>query len=97
MSTDPASPVRLTSVPSELEASVIANALCDLGFRATTTGGFTSGFKAEAPGDVMILVPAEELEKARQALSKIQTYESNVDWSQIDVGSPENGDEDNSV
>ena len=48
---------RLVTLPSEIHASAIVNLLEDNGVKAMAVGGFTSGFKAEAPGfvDVMVL------------------------------------------
>jgi hypothetical protein len=60
--------VVLRSVANEIEAALIVNVLGDYGIAATATGGFISGFKAEAPGDVCVLVKQSELQVARQAL-----------------------------
>ena len=53
------------------------------------TGGFTAGFKAEAPGSVQILVRSSDLDEAERALAEIRKDEGEIDWSQIDVGQPE--------
>ncbi len=83
------SPCLLSTVTSEAEAAGIVTALADYGIEATVTGGVTAGFKAEAPGSVQILVRSVDLEKAEQTLAEIQKDEGNIDWSQIDVGEPE--------
>ncbi|MBI82552.1 MAG: hypothetical protein CMJ81_05085 [Planctomycetaceae bacterium] len=59
-------PVILTAVSSEFEAEVIANSLRDLGIRAVTTGGFTTGIRAETSADVAVLVPLQQLEDAQR-------------------------------
>lgn len=66
-------PVTLVSVPDELEAAMIVSALAAHGIDASTTGSFTAGFRAEAPGEVQILVRASELEKAQTALKAVQS------------------------
>lgn len=60
--------VVLKAVANEIEAALIVNVLGDYGIAATATGGFVSGFKAEAPGDIRVLVKQSELQVARQAL-----------------------------
>lgn len=89
MTTDPSSPTVLVSVPTEFEAGVIASALCEQQINATTTGGLTSGFKAEAPGEVAVVVPLSQLDDAKQVLASIRQEQSEIDWSQVDVGTPE--------
>ena len=79
MGSDSGSPVVLVSVPNEMEAALIANSLCERGIEATTTGGYTSGFKAEAPGDVQVLVRATELEQAKAVLAAIRQEQSDSD------------------
>jgi hypothetical protein len=83
------SPCLLLSVITEAEAAGIVTALADYGIKAMTTGGVTAGFKAEAPGSVQILVRHADLEPAQKALAEIQKDEGDVDWSQVDVGQPE--------
>lgn len=79
----------LASVPTEMEADVIVAALDARGIEATATGGFTSGFKAEAPGMVKVLVKSDDLETARQALAETVREMKDIDWSKIDLGEPE--------
>ena len=66
---DPASPVILTAVSSEFEAEVIANSLRELGIQAVTTGGFTTGIRAETSTDVAVLVPLQQMEDAQRMLA----------------------------
>ena len=83
------SPCPLLSVATEAEAAGIATALAQYGIKALTPGGFTAGFKAEAPGSVQVLVPRAELEQAKRALAEIRRDQSSIDWSKVDVGQPE--------
>ena len=65
-------PVLLTTVLNEAEAAVLLAALDARGIEAEMVGGLTSGFKAEAPGNVSILVAQNRLEEARRALAEIE-------------------------
>lgn len=82
-------PTILTRVPTELEASSIVEQLKQQGIRVTMTGGFTAAFMAEAPGDVQLVVRKADYEKAVELLQQIETDNEDIDWSQIDVGEPE--------
>ena len=85
MSSDPQSPEVLISVASDIEAATIVAALAAYNIQATTAGGYTAGFRAEAPGDVHVVVRHEDLIKAKSALAEIRASQSDVDWSQVDV------------
>jgi hypothetical protein len=89
MSGDPNGPCELTSVSSEIEAADIATALSAYDVEAFFVGGAVSGFKAEAPGSVQVLVRRSDLDRAKSALAEIQADEGDIDWSTIDVGEPE--------
>ncbi len=81
--------VTLIRTEDEIEATLIAQSLEESGIKATTTGAFTAGFRAEAPGYVNVIVSAKDLAKATKLLESIQRTSDPVDWSQIDVGQPE--------
>jgi hypothetical protein len=89
MSSDPNNPERLISVPSELEAGAIVVALADRGIEATLTGDFTAGFRAEAPGEVHVMVRHKDLNLAKQALARMREEPADIEWSDVDVGEPE--------
>ncbi len=89
MSADPNDLLVLASVANEIEAAAIVAAMEEIGVRAVASGGYTSGFKAEAPGEVKILVKHSDAKRAQQALQKIREREDEIDWSQVDVGEPE--------
>lgn len=63
---------KLISVPSEVEASMIVNLLGDHGISARAVGGFTSGFKAEVPGNVDVLVNGGDTERASAVLLEVR-------------------------
>jgi len=86
MVADPMSPEVLVSVPNELEAAAIVDALAEHGIRARAVGGYTSGFRAEAPGDVKVVVGRADRARAEEMLAEIRSEPAEVDWSQVDVG-----------
>ena len=83
------SPCELLSAANEVEAAGIVTALAEYDIEASVTGGFTSGLKAEAPGDIQILVRRSDLDRAKLALAEIRQDQGKIDWSTIDVGQPE--------
>ena len=92
MRDDPNNPHVLMSVSSEVEAAGIVTALAEHDIEAFTTGGFTAGFRAEAPGDIQVIVKQIDLDRARQAMAEIRKERGETDWSKIDVGEPEEPD-----
>ena len=82
---DPNRPEVLLSVPTEIEATAIVTALTEYGVEAIATGGYTSGFRAEAPGSVAVVVKHVDLDRAKQALAEIRETQTQIDWSKVDV------------
>ena len=80
---------RLTSVRTELEAGVIVDGLESRGIPATMAGVYTANFRAEAPGWVEVLVAEDDLSKAESLLDEVRQEHGDVDWSQVDVGEPD--------
>ncbi|MBN1854929.1 MAG: hypothetical protein JW829_19500 [Pirellulales bacterium] len=72
MATDPNNPEILISVPNEIEAAAIVTVLSGQGVQATTTGSYTAGFRAEAPGSVHVIVRHQDLDRAWQILAEIE-------------------------
>jgi len=60
--------VVLQSVPSEAQANLIAAALERAGIEAAIEGALTAACRAEAPGEVKIIVRKNDLQKARDTL-----------------------------
>ncbi|MEZ6066774.1 MAG: DUF2007 domain-containing protein [Planctomycetaceae bacterium] len=81
--------VIIRSVPHEVEAAMIVAALEQIGVPARMAGGVISGFRAEAPGEVEVLVRREYADAARTLLQEIDGGDGPIDWSQVDVGEPE--------
>ena len=78
MPDDPNRPVVLTSVPSEAQAVMIVAALDERGIEARIQGELTSGFRAEAPGQVQVIVRQADLDRARAIIEAIDA-ESSLD------------------
>jgi hypothetical protein len=89
MPNSPEHVVPVTSAPNELEAGVIVAALEEEGIKSTMSGVYTAGFRAEAPGQVQILVAQEDLARAQEIVRRGEEDKEDVDWSQVDVGEPE--------
>lgn len=81
--------VVLVNASTEWEASFIAEALNERDIDAQASGGLTAGFRAEAPGFVRVIVPRDQLERARRELAAIREEAANIDWSRIDLGEAE--------
>jgi hypothetical protein len=65
---------------SEVAATVLVSVLRDAGIRAVATGGFTAGFRAEAPGIVRVQTLESDAERAREIIAQIK-MESPDDWT----------------
>jgi hypothetical protein len=72
-----------------MEAGVIVSGLEDEGIKSTMAGVYTTNFRAEAPGWVEILVSQDDLPRAQAVLEDIHNDNNHIDWSQVDVGQPE--------
>jgi hypothetical protein len=81
--------VAVTSAANEMEAGVIIAALADAGIKATMDGAATAEFRVGVPGQVEILVAKEDLERAQTVLRQDEDNADDVDWSQVDIGEPE--------
>jgi len=57
---------------NESTALILVAVLKDAGIRAVATGGFTAGFKAEAPGVVKVQTFEADADRARQVISEIR-------------------------
>jgi hypothetical protein len=84
MATDHTSPRVLVSVPNEMEATAIVHALVDRGILARTIGGWTSGLRAMAPGEVSVVVGEADLARAEEVLAEIRSGSAEIDWSTVD-------------
>lgn len=74
----------LLRVSTEIEASLIIQRLENYGINATAVGGLTTGFRAEAPGTVSVMVKSADLFAAQTALATIREESSNQPSSDDD-------------
>lgn len=80
--------VTLIRTDDEISGSIVVAALENAGIKATMTGGFTAGFRAEAPGYVNIVIRQRDLERAREVLKSTE-LPSEVNWDEVDTGTPD--------
>ena len=85
--------VTLAFFPSEIEATMIADELKREGIQAEPAGLLTAGFRAEAPGKVKVLVHQSDLPRAKQLLDEYIQSRDQIDWSQVDLGEPEESED----
>lgn len=85
--------VDLTACRTEFEAEIIVEELKAEGVEARAVGGTTAGFRAEAPGEVKVIVHEKDLVRAKELLAIIKSESSRIDWSDVDVGEMEEGEE----
>lgn len=69
---DQANLVTVAKRQCEASASVLVSVLQDEGIRAIATGGYTAGFRAEAPGVVRVLTFEADAGRAREIISEIE-------------------------
>lgn len=81
--------VRVTSAHSVMEAAPIVAALERAGIKAVTGNTESATVIPEAMGEVEILVANRDVPRATTLLELIEEHGVEVDWSQVDVGQPE--------
>jgi hypothetical protein len=74
---------------SELEANLLVAILAEAGIEARAAGALSANFRAEVPGRVRVFVRRAQAEAARDAIAAARAEAAEIDWSQIDVGEPE--------
>ncbi len=69
---DDAKLITVAERSSEVAASVLVSVLQDAGIRAVATGGFTAGFRTEAPGWVQVQTLERDAQRAREIIAEIK-------------------------
>ena len=64
--------VTVAQRPTEVAASILVAVLADEGIRAVATGGFTAGFRAEAPGWAEVRVLERDAPRAREIIAEVK-------------------------
>lgn len=79
----------VASAHSVMEAAPIVAALERAGIKAMTGNANSATLLPEAMGEVEILVANHDLPRALTLIQLIEEHGADVDWSQVDVGKPE--------
>ncbi len=79
----------LWETPNDAYAAIVAEALEGEGLEAVVSGGAAANFTVGVPGWVQVLVAEADLPVAQNTLAKLKDEMSHIDWSQVDVGEPE--------
>jgi len=79
--------VKVYSAANEIEAKVVVNVLNAAGVEALMQGQHSASFRAEAPGDVKVVVREQDVAAAYEAIVKLN-LDDEIDWDQVDVGQP---------
>ena len=82
-------PVHQLRYPTEWEATAAVARLEHAGIRAVASGGAASGYRAEAPGFVSVLISEDDRERAEALLAQPEE----IDWDAVDVGEREDPDD----
>ena len=85
---DESAPEKIALYSHELEAGDLVNQLREAGIPAEMRGWSVSGFRAESPGQIEVVVSGKHAEQARQLMVELRADAQQIDWSQIDTGDP---------
>ena len=67
--------VTVAQRPTEVAASILVSVLRDEGIKAVATGGFTAGFRAEAPGMVSVQTFEADAQRAKQIIAELRQHD----------------------
>ncbi|MCR4413680.1 MAG: DUF2007 domain-containing protein [Thermoguttaceae bacterium] len=87
-STDASSPQTIASFTNEVDAAVVVGALEDAGIHAMAVGGYTSGFRAEAPGEVRVVVALGDVGRARDVMREMRLGREGPEGTQAEADTP---------
>ena len=77
--------VEVASRASEHSANILVAVLADENIKAVATGGYTSGFRAEAPGWVSVKTFEKDAARAKEILAELKAQP--FDWSDTEIES----------
>ena len=89
--TDKQSVVTLAVFTEDMLAQMLAEALESAGIHCEIEGGVTSGFRAEAPTVVKVIIHRTDQEKAQVILEEWEHAGDSIDWDEVDLGEMEDG------
>ena len=81
--------VTLTKVPNEAEAKSLIGLFEEEGIAVFINGGEDLSLFGEDIGDIQLIVKKSDYDQASKLLEEIEEENSEIDWSQVDVGEPE--------
>ena len=64
--------VTVAERPDEGGAAIIVAVLADEGIKSVATGGFTAGFRAEAPGWVLVKTLGRDADRAKEIIEQLK-------------------------
>lgn len=70
---DPTRPIKLEAFTDNYQASVLVSRLKEHNIKAVAVGGFVSGFQAESPGYVDVVVVQSDFERAKSLYGQWQS------------------------
>lgn len=89
MTDDPNNPEVLVSLATEAEAASIVIALGERDIEATEIESSAFPGPLAWDGAIRVMVKRSDLERAKEALAEIRKEFSEIDWSNVDTGEPE--------
>ncbi|MBK9187601.1 MAG: hypothetical protein IPM33_01470 [Phycisphaerales bacterium] len=93
MGEDPNILVELTTARTEFEAATMAESLKAQGIPAEVFAGAANMLQwhVTSTDPIKVMVRRQDVEKARAALRDVRADSVDIDWADVDVGSPEPG------
>ena len=89
--TDKESVVTLAVFTEDMLAQMLAEALEAAGIQCEIEGGITSGFRAEAPTVVKVIIHRTDEVKAKAVFEEWEHAGDSIDWDDVDLGEMEDG------
>ena len=89
--TDKESVVTLAVFTEDMLAQMLAEALESEGIDCQVEGGITSGFRAEAPTVVKVIVHRSDEARAKTVFEEWEHAGDSIDWDDVDLGEMEDG------
>ena len=89
--TDKESVVTLAVFTEDMLAQMLAEALESAGIQCQIEGGVTSGFRAETPTVVKVIIHRNDQEKAQVIFEEWEHAGDSIDWDEVDLGEMEDG------
>ncbi len=79
----------IARVTSEAEAVAICAALAGEGIEVVKSSGAAADFRVGIAGNYELLVHDADADRARALIERLRQESKQIDWSQVDVGDPE--------